>query len=511
MAPSTRAATLALLACVAGCRSAPNPQDAALQNYADRQAIETTLVRYSTGLDTFDADVYASVFTEDAEFTMENKVYRGREEIRGIITGMKAGRAARQADADPANDPPPIMHHVMTNAVIRHHWTGYGPPSLLLDDGVRRAGNVQLPRGRRRSLRRRARQAQWPVADPSPQDRGIGPRPGQARQKQQRRYDGAVKSDLRLPFTGLRFALAMVLLCSATSQAQERALSFTIAQASAGQAAYVANCVTCHGPQLNGPLGKPLEGPSSCRSTAERVPPSCSRALRTTMPTGRAGSLDLATYAALTAFLLRENAIVRVTCRCRPTHGVSKMLVPASGFSLIGYSPYAPLKMATLPDPLNGFTPVTHKDLAAPPAKDWLTWRRGWDAHGSVRWPDLGLERRPSSPRVELTLPPGSSQAAPLVRDGTLFVEGFGDIVQAIDAKSGDLLWQYSPPLEQGAAPFAKRGIALWGDRLYFGTSDVHVVALTCTPARSCGIRVSATSGFARDSPAGRWWPLAGC
>ena len=25
----------------------------------DRQAIETTLVRYSTGLDTFDADVYA--------------------------------------------------------------------------------------------------------------------------------------------------------------------------------------------------------------------------------------------------------------------------------------------------------------------------------------------------------------------------------------------------------------------------------------------------------------------
>lgn len=141
MAPSTRAATLALLACVAGCGSAPNPQGAAIQNYADRQAIETTLVRYSTGLDTFDADVYASVFTEDAEFTMENKVYRGREEIRGIITGMKAGRAARQADADPANDPPPIMHHVMTNAVIditgpdtaRHHcyWmTVSGGPAM---------------------------------------------------------------------------------------------------------------------------------------------------------------------------------------------------------------------------------------------------------------------------------------------------------------------------------------------------------------------------------------------
>ena len=91
-----------------------------LQNYVDRQAIETTLVRYSTGLDTFDPEVYASAFTEDAEFTMtrENDVYRGREEIAGIVSGMKADRAARLADDDPANDPPPNMHHVMSNAVI---------------------------------------------------------------------------------------------------------------------------------------------------------------------------------------------------------------------------------------------------------------------------------------------------------------------------------------------------------------------------------------------------------
>jgi 3-phenylpropionate/cinnamic acid dioxygenase small subunit len=97
-----------------GCGSA------AIQNYVDRQAIETTLVRYSTGLDTFDPELYASAFTEDAEFTMtyEDKVYHGREEIAGVISGMKADRAARLADADPTNDPPPNMHHVMSNAVI---------------------------------------------------------------------------------------------------------------------------------------------------------------------------------------------------------------------------------------------------------------------------------------------------------------------------------------------------------------------------------------------------------
>lgn len=110
--------TLALVILASACGQAPGDQSAALQNYVDRQAIETTLVRYSTGLDTFDPDIYASAFTEDAEFSMEDQVFRGREEIAGIITGMLADREARRADEDPANDPPPSMHHVMSNAVI---------------------------------------------------------------------------------------------------------------------------------------------------------------------------------------------------------------------------------------------------------------------------------------------------------------------------------------------------------------------------------------------------------
>ena len=109
---------IAFVGLVAGCSRAPSEQATTLQNYVDRQAIETTLVRYSTGLDTFDAEIYASAFTEDAEFGMEGKVFRGREEIAKIITDMKADRAVRSADADKSNDPPPSMHHVMTNAVI---------------------------------------------------------------------------------------------------------------------------------------------------------------------------------------------------------------------------------------------------------------------------------------------------------------------------------------------------------------------------------------------------------
>src|SRR5690606_41140037 len=75
-------------------------------------------------------------------------------------------------------------------------------------------------------------------------------------------------------------------------------------------------------------------------------------------------------------------------------------------------------------------------------------------------------------------LPPGSNESVPLVHDGVMFLFGFGDELQALDARTGDLLWHYTHRLEQGASPSHKRGIALYGDKVYMGTSDASVVAL---------------------------------
>ena len=41
-----------------------------------------------------------------------------------------------------------------------------------------------------------------------------------------------------------------------------------------------------------------------------------------------------------------------------------------------------------------------------------------------------------------------------------------------------DLLWQYSRRLPRDASPSLKRGLSIYGDRLYVPTSDAHVVAL---------------------------------
>ena len=60
----------------------------------------------------------------------------------------------------------------------------------------------------------------------------------------------------------------------------------------------------------------------------------------------------------------------------------------------------------------------------------------------------------------------------------------FGDHVQALDAATGDELWQYARTLPSTARPTVKRNMALYGDKIYFGTSDVHVVALDAQDRR---------------------------
>ena len=66
--------------------AANTPSTSELQ---DRAAIQNLVVKYTIALDTLDADMYASVFAEDAEFTFGGNTYRGRDAIRKIVTEGK--------------------------------------------------------------------------------------------------------------------------------------------------------------------------------------------------------------------------------------------------------------------------------------------------------------------------------------------------------------------------------------------------------------------------------------
>ena len=57
----------------------------------------------------------------------------------------------------------------------------------------------------------------------------------------------------------------------------------------------------------------------------------------------------------------------------------------------------------------------------------------------------------------------GTNQPAPIVYDGTMYLANTGGIVQALDARTGDLIWEHHV-----GADIAPRGLALYGNMLIF-------------------------------------------
>jgi len=74
-------------------------------------------------------------------------------------------------------------------------------------------------------------------------------------------------------------------------------------------------------------------------------------------------------------------------------------------------------------------------------------------------------------------------EATPIVVDGIMYVTGAWSMVYALDAKSGDELWFFDPEVprkhaQQVCCDVVNRGVAIWGDSIYFGTIDGRLIAL---------------------------------
>ena len=104
----TLAALVALPTVLAVAQAAEPPTVSELQ---ERAAIQNLVVRYTIALDTLDADAYESVFAPDAEFSFGGNTFKGRQQIRGIVTGIQEQRAGQPADA-------PRMYHALSNTYI---------------------------------------------------------------------------------------------------------------------------------------------------------------------------------------------------------------------------------------------------------------------------------------------------------------------------------------------------------------------------------------------------------
>jgi alcohol dehydrogenase (cytochrome c) len=81
------------------------------------------------------------------------------------------------------------------------------------------------------------------------------------------------------------------------------------------------------------------------------------------------------------------------------------------------------------------------------------------------------------------TMEPGSNEGSAIEYNGVVYLGNTNDVVQAINAETGDLIWEYRrklPPASKfiNTLGQTKRSVALYGDKVYFVSWDNYVVAL---------------------------------
>jgi alcohol dehydrogenase (cytochrome c) len=135
-----------------------------------------------------------------------------------------------------------------------------------------------------------------------------------------------------------------------------------------------------------------------------------------------------------------------------------------------------------MPEVLQNYTPVTAERLKKPEDGNWFHFRRTYDGWGfsplKEITPDNVARLQPvwsmATGQVE------GHQAPPIVNNGVMFVATPGNQMLAIEAKTGNILWRYKRTLPEDVVHLhpTNRGVALYGDKVYFASADCVLVAL---------------------------------
>ena len=138
------------------------------------------------------------------------------------------------------------------------------------------------------------------------------------------------------------------------------------------------------------------------------------------------------------------------------------------------------MQVATAQDnPIDAITPVTNETLLNPADGDWLMWRRTYDGWGYSPLEEITKE---NVGELELAwswgMSPGRTQETPLVHDGVIFIQNADHRIQALNAATGDLIWEYQYELPDDVNPGGERSKAIYGNNLIVATRDAHLIAL---------------------------------
>ena len=287
----------------------------------------------------------------------------------------------------------------------------------------------------------------------------------------------------------------------ATLAAQQNARSgpFTAEQAAAGRALYDSTCSACHLANMKGTFeAPPLSGANFLNTWRNRATSELVSKIRTSMPQNNPGSLSDQEAANLAAFILQANGAKAGTEQL-----TAATLVPIGAVATGGAAPAAaqgndedapprataatrganvPLGLLVAGEVKN-YTPVTDEMLLKPDPADWLIVRGGYLGWNHSTLSQINRENVKDL-RLVWSWSMNDSQAAneptPLVHNGTIYLINTDNILQALDARTGDLIWEnhMRPPKGQAGGTGAMRNMAIYQDKVFAETTDAHLFAL---------------------------------
>lgn len=300
----------------------------------------------------------------------------------------------------------------------------------------------------------------------------------------------------------------------------QTAPTFTAAQAQRGAAVYAQVCASCHGKNLEGTADAPaLSGNTFLSHWRSRKAAELFGEVLETMPPTHPGSLSEENALGAVAFILQrdgatagsqamtggsdtriseilkavpmnagEPAVMGVPDKIGGRYGrngpreILSIQVNSTGMAAMDKATQERFKQ--LQTPLNQLTPVTDAMLRNPPPNDWLMWRRTYNAWGYSPLKQINRDNV-ANLKVAWTWglnSTGMTEFTPLVHDGILYVWNYGETIQALDARNGNLLWQFHHDIpaayHRDVFYRTKRALAIGGDKLIFPTTDMHIIAL---------------------------------
>ena len=237
-----------------------------------------------------------------------------------------------------------------------------------------------------------------------------------------------------------------------------------------GKIAYEKYCAECHGYKLQGTAHGSNLSDNNFLQKLGKNPDKLYQEIISTMPPGKIGNIEKKDYSNITNYILNFSNIKEEDNQDWVSfNDPSTIDQPEERQSLFKNKV------------LENFNNISDKDINYPKKNDWTSWRRTPLGHGYSPLNQINKENvKKLRLAWSLTMNDGSNQGTPLISQGIMILTHPGNMVQALNAENGKLIWEYryTYPKDSMVLGGATKNIAIYQDKIFMATYDAALIAL---------------------------------